>query len=90
MKTVGISCFASLSHPDGTLQVSAFSPSPVLYPLGTHLQLPPILLRYFVCGALAEASSSGELEKATQASKQEATEVTKTEEANSSHNPDLN
>ena len=50
----------------------------------------PITRRYFVCGALAEASSSGELEKATQASKQEATEVSKTEEANSSHNPDLN
>ena len=42
---------------------------------------------YFVCGAQAEASSSGELEKATQASNQEATEVLKTEEA--SHNPDL-
>ena len=65
------------------------SQSSTLAPRYQALQLPPFTLRYFVCGALAEASSSGELEKATQASKQEATEVSKTEEANSSHNPDL-
>ena len=57
------------------------------YPSASVSSSPHTLRRYFVCGALAEASSSGELEKATQASKQEATEVSKTEEANSSHNP---
>ena len=61
--------------------------SSTLAPRYQSLLLPHYLRRYFICGALAEASSSGELEKATQASKQEATEVSKTEEANSSHNP---
>ena len=62
-------------------------PVQYFYPSASVSSFPHTLLRYFVCGALAEASSSGELEKATQASNQEATEVLKTEEA--SHNPDL-
>ena len=58
MKTVGISCFASLSHPDGTLQVSAFSPSPVLLPLGILLQLPPYPTTIFCMSVLVQNGES--------------------------------